>query len=203
MEFYRKNPVIKDVIWVQGERVDDETVLAGDEFKPFSDPSTFPGVPPKLVKMEPEKLSPEQLGDASDLVKKQSERPPRHLGVIKSSQFAVTPECAVRVYEEMVRDIPVKADGAVVVGGQAEKDSVAVVDGGVEKLLSELYSEQELIEAFPGITVKNASKVLSSFKLLPDLARASNVDLKMAGVQPSYYRRVRRVATNARVDGGK
>jgi len=49
MRFYKKNTAIDGTIFVNGKSFDNDTVVFGDEFAPFADPNTFPGIPPRLV----------------------------------------------------------------------------------------------------------------------------------------------------------
>lgn len=201
MEFYKKNPEIKGTIFVQGEEMDDEKVVCGEKFRPFADPNTFPGKPPKLVKTELESLDSKQITDVKNQAKAEAEKPPKHLGVIKSSQFDVTKDTGeVRIEhkselpdKEILPDMesegleeinPMKVEKA--------KDVKLVSDSDLaSKTLKEIYTVEQIIEVFPGITDKNAEAFVKAFDKVHDVSVASNVDLRRIGVPSNYFRRLR------------
>jgi ERCC4-type nuclease len=59
------------------------------------------------------------------------------------------------------------------------------------KLLAELYTHGSLADEFPGVTEKNAKKVLKSKLTLAGLSEADNASLRKMGISPSFYGRLR------------
>lgn len=99
MEFYKKNPKIEGNITIQGRLLTDDTVVCGDEFKPFADPKTFPGIPPRLIGVDFKSLTKDQQAQVQDFIADKKDLPPRHLGVIKSDQFTSIDGGSVKVIE--------------------------------------------------------------------------------------------------------
>jgi len=201
MEFYKKNPEIKGTIFVQGEEIDDEKVVCGEKFRIFADPSTFPGKPPKLVKTELESLDSKQISDVKKQVKEEAAKPPRHLGVIKSTQFDITRDTG----EMRLENRPERPNEAVLAKLEAEVEE-EIIPEKVEKVeevklisesdlasktLKEIYTVEQIIDVFPGITDKNAEAFMNMFDKVHDVSVASNVDLRRLGVPSNYFRRLR------------
>lgn len=205
MEFYKKNPEIPGTIFVQGEAIDDEKVVCGEKFKPFADPNTFPGRPPKLVKVEGKELNRGQIDDVQKQAKKQANEPPKHLGVIKSAQFVVNKETGEAKLKAEPK-LPPEAKPKKVVEpepkeevelgeeAEAKEEAEPVIEEQKSKgsrKISEMYSTEDIVEVFPGITDKNADQFSKKFSTLMDVVHASNVDLKKIGVPSNYFRRLR------------
>jgi hypothetical protein len=182
MEFYKKNPAIKGTIWVQGKEVGDNDVVCGEEFRLFADPSTFPGIPVRLIKTEFGSLNQEQVKQVQNLSKEIAERPPRHLPPIMSDQISMTSGGEVKIIEPIIEK---KNDNAV------EKTQVKLVVSKADKPLTEVFSFDEFVGTFSGITEGNAENILNKFKTMRDFAKATNVELRTAGVKSNFFSRLR------------
>lgn len=198
MRFYKKNPDVEGTPFVCGKRMDDETIVCGEEFAPFADPKTFPGKPPKLVEVSIDVLNEKQKLMAKDVAIEQAERPPRHLGVVTSDSIAsgikgTGPINIVESPTDMGSGKNKKSSQAKVI---PDKKKYEIKDVFTDKIpvLNTKYGETGLIDVFPGITERNVKKILSSFNNLLELTNASNADLRKAGVQPNFFDRVRKTA---------
>ena len=190
MRFFKKNPeVLSKAICVNGKMVNNDTVLCGDEFIKFANPSTFPGKPPRLVEVSFDSLSDGERGQAKIFADERVGRPPRSLGVVKSKDFFVQEDGSI--------DIPSSPSSSSDKGRSRNLPlQTEVPPKKTIPKLSEAYSEIGLIEAFPGITDRNSKEILSRFETVKDLAGASNARLRKAGVQPNFFERIRKKATS-------
>jgi len=187
MDFYKKNPVIKGTIYVQGKEMNDDTVVCGEEFRMFADPATFPNVPVRLVRVDFNALNADQVAQVQGLSKEQAARPPRHLPPIMSEQFSVSSMGELK-------PIPKVEEKKDVI---AEKKAEKLVVSKADKSLTEVFTMAEFINAFPGVTEENAENILAKFKTLRDFANATNVDLRTVGVRSNFFVRLRNAATEA------
>jgi len=186
MEFYKKNPKIEGNITVQGEAMDDDRVVCGKDFKMFADPATFPGMLPRLVTVDFDKLTDSQKEQARAFAIAQGEKPPKHLGVIKSDDFLTTDAGEVQVVK---KPVPLKRVEPKV----PEKSEAKISDPRPQKVktINDMYSPQAFVELMPGVTDGNVKKVFNQATTLADLSQASNVQLRKMGVSPSFYGRLR------------
>jgi len=186
MEFYKKNPEIKGNITIQGKLLDDTTVVCGEEFDIFADPTTFPGKPVKLVKVEFNKLKGEEKGQVEEFSKERHSKPPKHLGVVMSSQFDVTNEGDMKPRPEMIKKEKPKPPAPLPLEEEVKKSLKKE-----SPPIGEAYSIQELIDVFPGITEVNAGSVIEKKMTLKGLSEASNSSLRRMGIAPSFFGRLR------------
>lgn len=186
MEFYKKNPEIKDeVIFVCGERIASDTVVSGEKFRPFADPKTFPGIPASLVKVEFNQINDDQRQHAVSVAEKEANEPPRHIGPTTSANFKMTSD----------GDFEIKSN-PVVEQEKKEKEEVKAQaeSGKKEILLDDVYGAEKMAILFPGVTEDNADRVIGKFKSLANLSRASNIDLRACGINPALYKKLREKA---------
>lgn len=200
MRFYKKNPEVDGDPFVCGRQIFDSTVVCGDEFSPFANPGTFPGRPPKLIEVAFEELTDAQKLEAKEIAVEQAGRPPRHLNAVTSANIATLKgKSDPIVIAKAPIDMGVDNKGAVrnPVERITEDKASDIEVTFQEKIpgISELYTRDEIVDTFPGITEKNVDGILSSFKTLEELAGASNASLRQAGIQPNFFDRVRRAAT--------
>lgn len=186
MDCYKKNPEIEGNITVQGKLLTDDTVVCGEEFKPFADPKTFPGKPVKLIKVEYQDIDTKQKKDVADLVKEQANKPPKHLGVIRSENISATENGEVQVAKP-VPDVPeLEAEKA------KEKEKTDDAPGKKQEvLIRDKYSEQDLLDLLPGVTDSNVARVLKYSTTLDAVVNASNTALRKMGIAPGYFGRLR------------
>lgn len=200
MRFYKKNPEVAGEPFVCGKQMTDDAVVCGEEFAPFADPKTFPGRPPKLVEVSFEDLSDDEKLSARGVAIEQASKPPRHLSTITSE--SVAPQAGknepIKIVTSPVdmgtkpKEPPKKPEPPKVSEERDEEISKAFQDKMPD--LSSMYDREGLVEVFPGITGKNATKVFKSFKNLEAMATASNAELRKAGIQPNFFDRVRKTA---------
>lgn len=177
MEFYKKNPDIKDeVICVCGESIGPDTVVCGEKFRPFADPKTFPGIPPRLIKVELTELNQQQKQDVVEQVQKEADVPPRHMAPTTTSSFKMTQDGSFEIRTSPVVD--------------KEPEKKIVLEKH-EDLLSEVYGIDRMTKVFPGVTETNVNKILDKFRTLEDLKNASNADLRACGIKPGFYQKIR------------
>jgi len=181
MNVYKKNPEIKGNISVQGKTFDDETIVVGGIWEKFADPNTFPGIPPRLVRAEFNDLTKKQQEFIKHLVP--DEEKPKHLGPTTTKNFDVVDSGKAAVVKQETTKKENKPEPVKEVK-LPEKP----------KTLDEMFSLEEFIDVFPGVTEKNAKKVLDSFATLDSIIEAGNADLRKAGITPSFYARVRKTA---------
>jgi hypothetical protein len=211
MKFYVKNPEIEHDVTVQGKNMGKDTVVCGEEFAPFADPGTFPGWTPKLVEVSFEKLTEAQRLQARGVAEEQTKKPPRHLGVITSENIS-HPEGKLKISAAGPPDVTKKDKAKAKVeppeqpglrGPEKDKpdqdkpvtkeEIIKTFDKGLPRL-TEMYSTGEFAEIFPGVTPKNAVKVMKSFLSLDELATASNVELRKTGIRANFFDRLRKKA---------
>lgn len=184
MNLYRKNPEIKGAICVQGQTVDDDDIVFGNEFERFADPNTFPGIPVRLVRIEFQKLNPEQREKLRGFENQLQPKPPKHLGVITTANFRSSDE-GVEV---------AKAKPASIFPKEVEPKTVETTIEEEEKApvrIDELFSEVEFIDNFHGVTETNVKKVLKKFSTIEGLAKARNTELRQTGIRSNFFGRVR------------
>jgi hypothetical protein len=209
MNLYKKNPKIKGSFFLQGELVDDDTVLAGEKWEMFADPSTFPGRPPKLVKQEFNDLSHDERKVVSELPADTGKIPPRHIGPTTSAAFELDTVGDLKIKSNVTQEKRSGQTGAirVVPGPNEEELALERADEVVEELtppkskskeivLDEAYTKATLTEALPGVTKSNVGKVFRGFRTMKELARAGNSDLAKVGVRSNFFIRLREAATN-------
>lgn len=192
MEFFIKNPKIEqEVVYVQGQKVDAEAALAGDEFAPFANPKTFPGQEPKLLRVPFEKLSPAQVEKVRHLVNEQAQKSPKHMGVIRSSQFMVKDTGGIQVKEEAKVSSGALQEKPIPKASKGKPIALHLTVPKKERALADVLTPEEMIDAFPGITEKNVKKVFKQFKTLEAMSQGSNSEFTKAGVQSNFIRRIR------------
>lgn len=76
-------------------------------------------------------------------------------------------------------------------GMTVEQEAIEVLTGDKIPSLGEMYTVEEMIDTFPGVTDKNVSSVMDSFSDLEVLSTAANAELRRAGMPPNYFGRVR------------
>lgn len=187
MEFYKKNPKIKENITVQGVLFDDVKVVSGEEFKIFADPKTFPGIPVKLVVVNFDKLTKDQQDQAREFAIKQGQKPPKHLGVIKSDDFMVTESGDIKVEKKI-------ASPKEAVPPKKTVSQIQIPPKKKDREIKEIYSAQEFVDLMPGVTGANVKKVLKRTTTLKALSVMSNADLRKMGVSLSFAGRLREKA---------
>jgi len=191
MNLYKKNPVIKGDICVNGEMLDDNRVVAGAEFDVFSDGASSPDGVPRLVRVNPDVAGIEAVKEAQELVQKKASEPPRHLGVITSAAFSAANDGSVVINvarEEQIIKEEVKEEVKKEVKEEVKEEVKKEVKEEVDLVSN--YDELSL-RALPGVTDGNSNKVLKIFPSLKTLSMASNADLKRAGVNSNFYKRLR------------
>jgi hypothetical protein len=193
MNLYKKNPKIEGVIWIQGQEVDGDTILVGEEYEVFADPMTFPGRPPKLVKVEFSKLSSAKQREIEDMSMEVAKKPPKHLGVVKTDSIRMA-DGDYKISNKPITKpakpvVSMKADASKKVAPKVKPENVEYV-----VILKESFTRDELIDSLPGITESNVKGVLDKFETLEELAKADNVSLKSAGIRSNFFTRVRETA---------
>lgn len=215
MKFYKKNPAISGPVTVQGIPLAVDTVICGEEYAPFADPSTFPGWTPKLVVIPFEELNKKQLSGVQKQVAEKANRPPRHLGVTTSESIRIDgktlhipsiPDVTKDVAEKRSENVR-KPDSELLHqkvpernledsrdSAKEEKDFLA--EKLCEKLpsLRAMYTREMALDTFPGVTERNVDIFLDTFVDLEELAKASKVDLRKAGVTPKFAGRLQKRA---------
>jgi hypothetical protein len=191
MRFFKKNPKIDGLICVNGKMMDDTTVVCGDAFVMLADPSTFPGMLPRLVEVQFGDLSQEEQTQVKEFADEQASKPPRTLGVVTSENFLVH-DGAIDLKNKLA---PLKSKLTAKKDKKEEEfPQKEVPPKKVLPVLAEQYPVVDFIEKFKGVTDKNARKILDAFETIDDLANASNAQFRKAGVQPNFYERLRKQA---------
>lgn len=183
MNLYRKNPEIKGTICVQGQVLDDDDVVFGNEFERFADPNTFPGITPRLMRIEFKDLSKGQKEKLKGFEDQLQPKPPKHLGVITTANFRSSDE-GVEVAKAKPVSVFPKEEPKTVEKIVEEEEKVPI-------RIDELFSEAEFIENFHGITEANAKRVLAKFSTIESLAKARNTELRQTGIRSNFFGRVR------------
>jgi len=191
MRFYKKNPEIRDTITVQGVALDDEKIVCGDRFAIFADPATFPGIPVRLIEVDFSEMSRDQQRRAADCAAEHDGIPPRSLGVIKSDQFQVTPAAEVKVVSPPPRPVVKEQEKPVDNGLDVLKKHIESEKKSKTHALETLFSLEDFIDTFPGVTPANAQILRKKFKTLDELVEASNSTLRACGVKPNFFGRLR------------
>lgn len=196
MNCFKKNPKIEgDFVWVQGKKIGKgegaTEVVCGEEYKPFANPNTFPGRLPKLINVSVNDLTTKEKDDAAKSIKEQAEKPPRHLGVIKSDQIGKNLKGGGKDGDQMMK-ISSQKDVTPEVKAKVE-DQTQELKGKV-KIFGKDIAREEVISIFPGVTAKNVDKFIDQFKTAEEVVAASNVDMKKSGVAATYFRRLREKA---------
>jgi len=195
MRFFKKNPKIEGDICVCGKPFSDDTVVFGEEFAPFADPKTFPGMEPRLVECQMNEIQGEKLDNLKAFETSRVPEPPRHSGGTTTANFHMEGEgakidilapirTAVAPTPKPVEDTPKVEE--ILKRSVVDEEKIPKV-----KLISELYSPSSMASECPGVNESSASKIIAKFKTLEDLASASNVDLRTAGIRSNYFNKVR------------
>jgi len=176
---------------LQGQEINDSTVLMGEKWEMFANPATFPGVPPKLVKVEFGSLSLEERMKVQNTPEEVEK--PRHAGVIKSD-FIKEPKVENAVVVPVVSliktgDKKIDPESAVV----KKEVELQQQQSQVHKI-TDVYEISYFIKDFPGITEKNVKKVLEKFQTIEDLLNSNNSDLSQVGVRTKYFGNIRGAA---------
>jgi len=200
MEFYKKNPSINGVIVVRGVSMNDDTVVCGGDFEMFADPMTFPGKPPKLVRVDISELTDEQKEQVAEFISDQRKKPPRHLGVTKSSDFSMNSfgDLKIKSNPSVDRKLEKRLEKEQFIKKETTKDSPMDIVRKQEeprvKSIADQYSPMELVEALPGVTKRNAKNIIEKVKTMGDLSMLSNVGLRSLGITPPFYKKLRKKA---------
>lgn len=202
MNLYKKNPEIDGSFCLNGNTLDDDSVVAGKEFDAFANPATFPGRPVKLVRVEFDDMTDAQKESAKAFVDNMKDKPPRHLGAITSKAFEMTQtgEPRIKISEPVRTAVAPTPKPEPIPEPEVEPKTVAEALGeGIEDPTKEapdtsldgLFTSETLAKRFPGVTPANAGKVLDKFDKVEDLAGASNVDLRSVGVRSNFFSKIR------------
>lgn len=206
MRFYKKNPNVEGTVFVCGKPIDDKAVVFGEEFAPFADPRTFPGIEPRLVECQVDEIKGDKLDSLKDFEKSKEPERPRHAGPTTTANFHMEGDGArVDMNDAMrtaVAPTPAPAPTSVsssIQGGSSEKKAAESSDpkslqeekAVKPKLISELFSPISMAEHCPGIGESTAAKIIDKFSTMDELANAGNVELRALGVRSQHFNKVR------------
>lgn len=193
MRFYKRNPKIKETVFVCGKAFEEDTVVFGDEFAPFADPNTFPGIEPRLVECQMGEIQGDKLAKLKEYESDKVPERPRHSGGTTTANFHMGDEGAridiVAPIRTAVAPSPVPQ--ATQQEPSQEPSAVDEAKAPQRKSLSEMFEPVAMAEACPGVNASSAAKIIAKFKWPQDLANASNVDLRATGVRSNYFSKVR------------
>jgi len=195
MNLYKKNPEIEGTVCVNGELMDDDSIVFGKDFEMFADPKTFPGQKVILVRVDFNKLDEKQMAKLQQFEVGRHPKPPRHMGPITTANFKNAGDGSVKMSNKPDKVTPPKAPEPVTEKKkEPEKKTVEEIIQDEESepvKIDEVFSQPEFVEDFAGVTDGNVKKVLKKFKTFDELAKASNTDLRAAGVRSNFFGRVR------------
>lgn len=213
--FYKKNPDVEGVIGVQGVSFDNDTVVEGEEFAIWADPATIPGQPPSLVAVSAEQLTPEQAESLQYYRSHKKPKPPKHLGPVTTKNFKNTDDGAQLLIttSTIESDVPIpdplvddteeekkrKEEEERLRKEEEEKTALQKIreeeekktTGNVDGINLSNFSNTELAKEIPGVTIKNVATVVEKFQTLEKLCKASNAELRTAGVKATMFKKLR------------